>query len=208
MNGDNVYGLVTATNSFRILNLLLDQHKIETDIRIKAIAHAKSLPTYTEEKPQIDAKYMISSQPKLIFNKRQWIKRKKILDAINKLRILDIAITEMDLILPSSYDGKKHRTTFALINPHAPLFQKMAQKGDIPRERLLKIHQKFRSKLQDALGKTLSRYMKASLMLMVDVNPGKQEMFSKDFVIGLRQPFMQKVVSTRALWECTDYEVF
>lgn len=204
----NVYGLVIPTNSFRILDLLLNQHKIESDIRIEAIAHAKSLPTYREEKPEIDANYMISSQPKLIFRKKQWIKRQKITDAINKLQIPDVAMSETDLILPSVYDGNNHRTTFALINPHAPLFKKMAQKGIIPRERLLKIHQEFRLKLQDALGKTLSRFMKASLMLMVDVNPGKAEMFSKDFVIGLRQPFMQKVVSTRALWECIDYEVF
>jgi len=204
----NQYGLVNPTNSFRITNLLLERHKIQADIRLRAIAHGRSLPTYSDEKPEIDAKYLISSQPKLIFNKKQWIKPARVLETIDKLQIPDILMSEIDLILPSKYDGKNHAVTFALINPHSRMFKKMAAKGEIPLRQLLKIHQDFRYELKKVLAKPMFRFMKASIMLMVDVNPGKTEMFNKDFVLGLRQPFMQKVVATKALWECTDYEVF
>lgn len=205
---ENRYGLVLATNSFRITNSLLEQHKIESDIKLRAIAHGKALPTYSEQKPEIDANYLISSQPKLIFNKKQWINPKKILDAIDKLQIPDILMSEMDLILPSNYDGKQHRTTFALVNPHSPIFKHMTQKGTTPRQQLLKIHQDFRHDLEHVLAKSMFRFMKSSIMLMVDTNPGKDEMFNKDFVLGLKQSFMHKVFATSALWECTDYEVF
>jgi len=204
MKEANRYALVTPTNSLRIILTLLEQHNLKTDIKIKATAHAPSILTHKEVEAQIDADYMITSQPTLVFHGREWIKTKKLLDRINQLQIPDVPLQEADLILPSIYDGKRHRTKFALLNPHSKMFRKMTKEGQIPYTRLLNIHSKFMRKLE----KETYRHLRTSTMLMVDVNPGKEEMFSKDFVIGLRQPFMQKVFTTEALWKCTDYEVF
>jgi len=201
------YGLVTPTNSFRIIDSFLERYKIETDVKMRSVAHGKSLTTFSTEIPEIDAKHLMSSQSALIFNGKAWIKRRKVIDYLDKLQIPDAPLSQIDLILPSLYDGKSHRTTFALINPHSQMFKKMTQTKQIPREQLLKIHQDFRRELSKFLSKPMFRFLRASIMLMVDTNPGKEEMYNKDFVLGLRQPFMQKVVATPALWECTDYEV-
>lgn len=208
MSQQNVYGLVIPTNSLRIQLGELERLKIKTDIRLKATAHSQAMLTHTEVKGEIDATYLITSQPTLIFHAREWLKPKKLLHAINQLRIPDVPIQQEQIILPSTYDGKRHATTFALINTHTPMFKKMTAKGKIPYRQLLKVHQDFRYEAKKALPKELFRFLKASLMIMVDVNPGKQEMFNKDFILGLRQPFMHKVCATKALWECTDYEVF
>jgi len=86
------------------------------------------------------------------------------------------------------------------------MFKKMVAKGEIPYKRLLEIYNKFMDAIKERT--TTYKHLKASIVIMADVNPGRAEMFNKDFVIGLRQPFMQKVFTTRSLWECTDYEVF
>jgi len=203
----NRYGLVIPTNSFRIIDVLLARHKLLSDVKVEGTGHARAIAMHTEVKPEIDASYFITSQPTLNFLGKQWLKPIKIIETLDKLQILDLPLKKIDLLLSSAYDGKKHRMAFALINPHKPMFKEMTLKGEMPRAQLLKIHQDFRYELKKILSKSTFRFLKASTMLMVDVNPGKQEMFNRDFVLGLRQPFMQKVVATSALWECTDYEV-
>ena len=203
---ENKYALVNLTNSLRINLMLLEQHNIETDIKISATAHAPSTQTYSEPEPGIDADYMITSQPTLVFHGRQWLKPNKVIDAINQKGILDVPLQTFEVILPSSYDGKRHRTTFSFLNTHNKMFKKMVAKGEIPYKRLLKIYNKFMDAMKERV--TTYKHLKASIMIMVDVNPGRAEMFNKDFVIGLRQPFMRKVCTTRTLWECIDYEVF
>jgi len=204
----NTYALVHPINSLRVTLSLLDQHKLNTDIKIKATAHAQSIQTHREPKPEIDADYLITSQPTLVFHGKQWLKPHKVLDAINRLQIPDVPIEQFELILPSVYDGKRHRTTFAILNTHSRMFKKMVSEGKIPYRRLMKICNDFMQILKERTSKTIYRHLKRSVMIMVDVNPGKNEMYNKEFVIGLKQPFMRKVVSTHFLWNCTDYEVF
>lgn len=208
MKSENVYALVNPTNSLRITLSLLEQNKIKTDIKLTATAHGQSIKTYSELHPEIDASYLMTSQPTLLFHGRQWLKNRRVLDAINRLNIKDVPLQHIEMILPSTSDGKKHRTTFARINMHTPMFKKMVAEGKIPYRRLVKIHKDFIDELKKNTSKAIYKHLKMSLMVMTDVNPGKQEMFSKDFVIGLRQPFMHKVFTTQALWRCTDYEVF
>jgi len=186
--------------------MLLERHKIKTDIKISATAHAPSTQTYTQPEPQIDADYMITSQPTLIFHGREWLKPKNVIDAINQKGIVDVPLQTFEIILPSSYDGKRHRTTFAILNTHSRMFKRMAAKEEIPYKRLLKIYNEFMNAIKERTA--TYKHLKASIMIMVDVNPGRAEMFNKDFVLGLRQPFMQKVFTTQSLWACTDYEVF
>lgn len=202
----NKYALVHPTNSLRINTMLLEKHKINTDIRICGTAHAPSTQTYSQPEPQIDASYMITSQPTLIFHGREWLKPKKVIDAINQKGIPDVPLKTLELILPSIYDGKRHRTRFDILNTHSRMFKKMASQEEIPYKRLLKIYSEFMNALKERT--PTYKHLKASIMIMTDVNPGKAEMFNKDFVIGLRQPFMQKVFTTHSLWECTDYEAF
>jgi len=203
----NRYALVHPTNALRLTLRLLAEHKIKTDIKIKATAHAKSILTHKEPRPEIDADYIITSQPTLIFHGRKWLKPHTVIDQLNRLQIQEVPLQRLELILPSTYDGKNHWVCFALVNTHTPLFKKMVAKGEIPYRRLLKIHKRFIEKLKEKVPRAIYRHLKASIMVMVDVNPGKHEMYNRDFVLGLRQPFMQKVVTTKALWECIDYEV-
>ena len=203
---ENKYALVNPTNSLRINLMLLDRHKIETDIKISATAHAPSTYTYTEPEPAIDADYMITSQPTLVFHGRQWLKPNKVIDAINQKGIADVPLQTYEVILPSSYDGKRHRTTFSILNTHSRMFKKMVAKGEIPYKRLLAIYNEFMRAIKERTA--TYKHLKASIMIMSDVNPGRAEMFNKDFVIGLRQPFMQKVFTTQSLWACIDYEAF
>lgn len=208
MNEQNLYGLINPTNSLRITLSLLEQNKIETDIKLRATAHGGSIKTYSEPHPEIDAHYLMASQPTLSFHGKQWVKNRKVLEAINRFNIRDVPLQSFEMILPSTYDGKRHSTTFARINTHTPMFKKMVTEGKIPYRRLAKIHKDFMRELKKTMSKAIYQHLKMSIMIMVDVNPGKKEMFSKDFVLGLRQPFMQKVFTTNALWQCTDYEVF
>lgn len=208
MTAPNRYALVHPVNSLRTTIALLDQHKVKTDIKIKATAHAESILTHTELKPEIDAKYLITSQPTLIFQGKEWLKTHHVLNVINQLQIPDVPLETLECLLPSSYDGERHRTTLARLNTHSRMFKKMVKEGRIPYNRLMKIHSEFIEKFKERFSKQIYRYLKATCMIMVDVNPGKDEMFNKEFVLGLKQPFMQKVFTTSFLWECTDYEVF
>lgn len=206
-NNPNRYALVSPTNALRLILKQLEEHKIKTDIKIKATAHAKSILTHKEPRPEIDADYIITSQPTLMFHGRQWLKPHIVSDQLNRLQIQEVPLQRLELILPSTYDGKKHWVCFALVNTHTPLFKKMVAKGEIPYRRLLNIHKQFIEKLKEKVPRAIYRHLKASIMVMVDTNPGREEMYNKDFVLGLRQPFLQKVVTTKALWECIDYEV-
>jgi hypothetical protein len=188
--------------------LLLERNKICTDIRLKSIASGEGQPTHSEDMPEINSQFMISSQKKIVFHGSEWIKPSLVSKALDRHLIVDAPISQIDLLLPSTVDGEKHRTTFALINTHNPMFRKMAEKDDVPLQRLYKIHHEFRLDMEKALSKTLFKFLKFSLLLMVDVNPGKEEMFDKSFVNGLKQPFMHRIVGTKTFWEFTDYEVW
>lgn len=204
---ENKYALVLPTNSLRLMSERLDHHKIHTDIMLSATAHAQASHTYKEPKYELDATWLMTSQPTLIFHGKNWLKRRELLEAITKLNIRDVPMDICELLLPSSYDGERHRTVFARLTTHSRMFKKMVIEGKIPYKRLEEIFEGFMNKIKDRTSIEIYRYLKVSPMIMVDVNPGKAEMFNKDFVFGLRQPFMRHVFTTEMLWKCTDYEV-
>jgi len=204
----NRYALVLPTNSLRLTLSYLEQHKVNTDIMVSATAHAPATKSYKEPAYDLDATWLITSQPTLIFHGKQWLKTRELLTAINKRGIPDVPMDICELLLPSQYDGEKHRTVFARLTTHSRMFKKMVTEGNFPYKRLNKINQDFIDAVKRNTSEKVYRHLKVSPMLMVDVNPGKEEMFKRDFVIGLRQPFMQKVFTTDALWRCVDYEVF
>jgi len=194
----NKYSLFIPTNNLRML--MHYGRQTLNKVRIYTTLHGEAKKTSVIPIGHLGARHMVTAQPTLqISSPPQFKAVEWWLREIVALGIENGPVYRLEAILPNLTEGREHLCVFEAANVHKPIFQRMSAEQFYPyyvaEKQIKNLKAEVRERVPHISRKTL-RNIKATFLVLTDVNPGKEEMYNRDFLLGFRNvnPKLFKVV--------------
>lgn len=184
-----------------------------TKVKIYTTLHGEAKKTSVIPIRHLGANHMVTAQPTLQINSPpdfreiEWWLRE-----IVGLGIENGPVYKMEAVLPNLAEGKEHWCLFQAANIHKPIFQKMSVEEFYPYRTAEKHIRNLKAEVRlrvPHISKRTLRNIKATFLLLTDVNPGKEQMYNRDFLLGFRNTnpeFFKIIVYIPKAWRFWDMD--